>query len=320
MLSNFQEVCQMKKGFVYGLFFFAIIVGCSSENSSEQQAERLLLITRDLEEEFDVLPKAIARYAEIAAKYPETEAGKRAGQRQNQLLQLQEKFAGTLPEKQDSLVAFYESAIPIAPDYFALLKKLGIIYYNQTALSAPSAVKTRFSEMRDYTVEVWGKQDLMWKNYAFRPVQSNRIWQDRLCGQALGVTEMLISRDFSDYDRGYDVVQRALVYGNSEDVRAKAKVLAAFCSFRKAKNENLREGISLANEALTYEFLGDEERARAYHVIGLCYTYLHQDSGDLADLDAAIKALNECVNIDSGMSEARDLLKTLRQTREKLPS
>lgn len=40
----------------------------------------------------------------------------------------------------------------------------------------------------------------------------------------------------------------------------------------------------------------------------------------MADLDAAIKALNECVNIDGSMTDARDLLKNLRQAREKLPS
>ena len=134
------------------------------------------------------------------------------------------------------------------------------------------------------------------------------------------MAEMLINKEFSEFDRASDVLQRGLHYGNSEDVRAKAKVVAGFCAFRKGKKASLEEGIALSKEALDYEFLSDEDRARAYHVIGLCYTYLHQDSGEMADLDAAIKALNECVNIDNGMADARDLLKTLRQMREKLPS
>ncbi len=310
----------MKMRFLYGLFLCALVVGCSADKTAEQQAERMLVTTRDLEEEMDTLPNAIARYAEIVAKFPKTEAAKQAGQRQGQLIQLQEMFSGTLPEDQDSLVTFYESAAGVAPGYFALLKKMGTIYYNQTNFSAPSAVKTRFSDMKDYTVEVWEKQDKLWQTYAFRPQPSDRLWQDNLCRQAIGVAEMLIRSEFSEFDRAYDVIQRGLHYGNSEEVRADAKVVAAFCSFRKAKNENLREGITLAQEALAYEFLSDDARARAYHVIGLCYTYLHQGSGEMADLDAAIKALNECVNIDTGMSDARDLLKTLRQAREKLPS
>lgn len=306
--------------FVWGVFLCLVVVGCGPDQQAEQQAERMLVTTRDLEEELSDLPKAVARYAEIVAKFPNTEATKRASKRQEQLVALQDLLAAKLPEDQDSLVAFYESARRVAPGYLALIKKLGTIYHNQTFLAAPTAVKTRIPAMKERVVEIWEKQDALWQTYTFRPVVSDRFWQDRLCRQAIGVADMLIHNEFAEFDRAYDVVQRGLHYGNSEDVRARAHVVAGFCAFRKGKKENLKEGIALSEAALAYEFLEDEDRARAYHVIGLCYTYLHQDSGEMADLDAAIKALNECVNIDKGMADARDLLKTLRQIREKLPS
>jgi len=310
----------MMMRFVWGVLCCVFLAGCAADKTSEQQAERMLVTARDLEDGMDTLPNAIARYAEVVAKYPKTEAAKSASSRQDQLLKIQEMFAEGLPEDPDSVVAFYEKATRVAPGYFALLKKLGTIYFNQTTLLNPSAVKTRYKGYKDESVVVWEKQDKLWQTYTFRPLPSDRLWQDNLCRQAIDVAEMLIDKEFSEFDRASNVLQRGLHYGNSEDVRAKAKVVAGFCAFRKGKKENLQEGIALSKEALDYEFLTDMDRARAYHVIGLCYTYLHQDTGEMADLDAAIKALNECVNIDSGMADARDLLKSLRQIREKLPS
>jgi hypothetical protein len=310
----------MVKRFVWGFLCCVLLAGCAADKTSEQQAERMMITARDLEDGMDTLPNAIARYAEIVAKYPKTEAAKSASNRQDQLLKIQEMFANGVPADQDSLVAFYEQAVTVAPGYFALLKKLGTIYFNQTTLLNPSAVKTRFAGYKDESVVVWEKQDKLWQTYNFRPLPSDRLWQDNLCRQAIDVAEMLINKEFSEFDRAANVLNRGLHYGNSEDVRAKAKVVAGFCAFRKGKKENLEEGIAFSKEALDYEFLADSDRARAYHVMGLCYTYLHQESGEMADLDAAIKALNECVNIDGSMTDARDLLKNLRQAREKLPS
>lgn len=310
----------MRIQFLLGFVVCALIVGCGPDKSAEQQAERMMVTVRDLEESLDDLPKAISRYAEIKEKFANTAAAQKAQKRHAQLIQVQERLQQPLPENQDSLLAFYEDVLAQAPDYFAMLKKLGTIYMNQTTLLVPSAVKTRLVPMKDQALVVWNKQDSIWQAYDFRPVPGDRLWQDRLCSQAIGVSEMLINELFSDYETAYDVVMRGLHYGNSEDVRAKAKVVAGFCAFRKGTTEDFKKGIALSQEALSYEFLSDENRARAYHVIGLCYTYLHQDSGEMADLDAAIKALNECVNIDSGMADARDLLKTLRQMRDKLPS
>ena len=42
-----------------------------------------------------------------------------------------------------------------------------------------------------------------------------------------------------------------------------------------------REAIDLAQKALGYEFLSDADKARAYHVIGLGYTYIHQETEEL---------------------------------------
>ena len=310
----------MKLRFLCCVILCGWMTACSSDPSHEQEAERMLLSARDLEEDIETLTGAIDRYAEISAKFPKTESAGRAEKRQSQLVKVQEMLSAQLPPDQDSLVAHYERVATSAPGYFAILKKLGTIYYNQTDLLRLSAIKTRLVPMKDRTIEIWGKQDALWSQYEFRPIQSNRLWQDNLCRQAVGVAEMLVNQVFSDFDLANVVVTRGLHYGNSEDVLAKGKVVAAFCAFRKGKTESLKEGINLAQEALAYEFLSTEDRARAYHVIGLCYTYLHQDSRELADLDAAIKALNECVNVDSEMSEARDLLKTLRQMRDRMPS
>lgn len=299
-----------------GLYVLSVVFAGCGGNASQNDIEHMLASVRDLEEELVDLPRAIARYTEIAEQFPGT--AEKARTRRATLARAQTLLAGREAVSEDSLAAFYEAVARVAPDYLAVLKKLGTIYYNQAAIAAPSAANTGIVPMKENVVETWEKQDRLWSNYPFRPIPSDRLWQDQLCKHALLVTKMLTDNFFREYDRALPIINRGLEYASSVDVISRAKVFAAYCTFWQGKSEDLRQGIALANEALRYEFLSDNDRARAYHVIGLCYTYIHQDSADVKDLDEAIKALNEAVNIDAGMGNAKELLKSLRQQRERL--
>ena len=305
-----------KRCFIW-MLALAVLAGCAGPRGDEQEAARQMLSARDLEEELDALPQAIARYAEIAEKFSGNPSAKKAEVRKRMLERAQVVLNRRLEVSEDSLMALYESAIAMAPDYLAVLKRLGAIYINQTHLAARAAAQTGIIEMKDQVLVTWEKQVQMWSQYAFRPIPADRVWQDHLGTHAMDVAQMLLGR-FQEYERALAVLNRGMAFAAGEDVRARAKVYMAYCTFRQGKAEDFERGIALAEEALTYKFLPDEDRARAYHAIGLCYTYIYQDSRELADLDAAIKALNECVNIDSGMGEARELLKGLRQQRDRV--
>ena len=301
------------KYFVFGALLIGAM-GCGDQRD-ESDAQRALASARDLEEELADLPQAIARYGEIAARFPSTRAARSAQSRRAMLEQVQTRLADRDSVSQDSTQIFYEGVVEIAPDYFAALKKLGTNYSNQLHLTAPLAAQMGMASAKDHSLKIWAKQDSMWSRYDFRPIPSNRFWRDRLCKDALKVTNMLIAQAFRDYDRALAVINRGLDYASGKDVISRAKVYAAYCTFWQGEPSDLQRGIALANEALSYEFLSDNDRARAYHVIGLCHVYLDRDARDMAHLDAAIKALNEAVNIDGDMGEAKELLKYARQQR-----
>ena len=308
------------KCFVFGALLIGAI-GCGEQRDArESDAQRALASARDLEEELADLPQAIARYGEIAAQFPSTQAARAAQSRRAMLEQAQTRLADRDSISQDSTQVFYEAVVEIAPDYFAALKKLGTNYSNQLYLSTRLAARMGMESTKDHSLSIWAKQDSMWSRYDFRPIPSNREWQDQLCKDALNVTEMLIAQAFRDYDRALAVINRGLAYASGKDVISRTKVYAAYCVFWQGEPSDLQRGIALANEALSYEFLSDNDRARAYHVIGLCHAYLYQNSEDVADIDKAIKALNEAVNIDETMGAARELLKDLRQQRAKMAS
>ena len=83
---------------------------------------------------------------------------------------------------------------------------------------------------------------------------------------------MLIANPFREYDLALRVINRGLEYASGEDVIfSQAKVFAAYCTFWRGKAEDFQQGVSLAKEALSYEFLSDNDRARAYHVIRSVY-------------------------------------------------
>jgi len=309
----------MNKNLVPGLVLVLAITlsGCSGPQTANE-AERMLVTARDLEEELGQLPQVIAHYADIEDRFGGTAPAQKAAERRQQLAHAQVLLERLSDVHEDSLEQFYQQVVAAAPNYLAVLKRLGTLYYNKTHIAAPSAAKSGMMAMKDATVEIWQKQDALWSTYEFRPIPSDRLWQDRLCKQSIEVVRMLIDPDFRDYAQSLEVINRGLEYASGQDVTSRAKIYAAYATFWQGKTDDFQSGIAFAREALEYEFLTDSDRARAYHVIGLCYTYLHEDSGELTDLDAAIKALNECVNIDGGMTEAKDLLKGLRIQRDRL--
>ena len=296
------------------------ILGCGEQSALENDAQRMLSSVRDLEEELADLPQALAQYGEISAQFPHTEAEKTARARRAMLEQVQTRLSDREAVPEDSIEAFYERVVEIAPDYFATLKKLGTNYSNQIHFTSRFAANTGAVQIKEQAMGIWEKQDRMWSRYTFRPIPSNRFWQDQLCKDALNITEMLIARPFRDYSRALSVIDKGLAYASGEDVISRAKIYAAYCTFWQGKAEDFEQGVTLAKEALKYEFLSDNDRARAYHVVGLCYAYIYQDSEDMTHLDEAIKALNEAVNIDGNMGEAKELLKALRLQRERVAS
>ena len=119
------------------------------------------------------------------------------------------------------------------------------------------------------------------------------------------------------YDEALRIVNRGLEYGTGEDAVAHARVFAAFYTFRAAR---YKEGIDLAMKALAYEFLENDDKARANHVMGLCYWRLYERGNGSSDLQKAIDALNEALHIDPELRAPRELLKELRQYQRRNPA
>ena len=290
------------------------VVGCQGWNAEAQkEAERQVVAVRNLEEDLDDLPRAIQRYREIAGKFSGTKAGRKARERYLKLSQVEEILAGIEARPKEDRLAAYRKASTLLPDYPPSLRKVGAFNFNRTYLYSRTAAKLRDEATANDVVEVWNEQDSLWSQYTFRATALDREWRDRLCKQAVDVARMLEA--FRRYAEALEIVDRGLEYAANEDVKAHARVFASFYTFRRARFE---AAIKLAEKALAYEFLSREDRSRAYHAIGLSYMYIHEDTGQLSDLDAGIKALNEAVLIDSSMAEAKRLLKVLRIQRERL--
>ncbi len=291
-----------------------VLVGCQGRMATQQQeAARQVLAARDFEEDFADLPRAIERYAEIAQKYPDVDGGIRALDRHRKLKNVLQILTEIDSKSKDDQFVAYARICTLVPDYGPALRKLGTLNFNKTYIHSRAAAKLKHEATAEEVLRVWSQQDSLWSGYEFRATALDREWRDRLCSQALEVARMLEA--FRRYDEALEIVDRGLDYAVNEDVKAHAKVFAAFYTFRKAR---FNESIVLAEEGLSYEFLSKEDKSRAYHTIGLCYTYIHEDTGQLSDLDAGIKALNEAVIIDPSNAEAKRMLKALRIQRERL--
>lgn len=296
-----------------------LVVGstfCSDPSEREAiEANRLYERARDQEESFETLEEAIQLYVDLAQTHPGTEAGQKASVRVEQLREATPFIAGADSLVPDSMVVFYEEFNRRVPDYAPAIRKLGRLYYDRTYLLGRTAAQMRVGSFAQTTMSLWAKQDSLWGAYTFRATSGDRAWQDRLCRQALDVARML--EELGRFKEALVVLNRGIDYATGEDTIAEAKVYAAYYTFTTGDNAG---AIRLADEALLNEHLSGPDRARAYHVLGLGYTYTYENSRELPDLDSAIQALNESVTIDPGMTEAKELLKTLRSLRHKLPS
>ncbi|MDE2999359.1 MAG: hypothetical protein OXU79_09815 [Gemmatimonadota bacterium] len=295
----------------------AICAGCDNEAARrEKKARRLYYVVfRDLEERMDSLPQTIGQYAGIAREFGDTPSGRKAAERHGQLLKAQALLAGADSLGEGQWVPLYTRVDSVAPGYPPVVRALGRHYYNNTYLTARSGATTRHPWIIRSVLTVWGLQDSLWSKYEFRPTEADKAWRDKLCRQATDVARMLESA--RRYPEALRVVNRGLEYGVGDDAIAHARVFASYYTFRSARYE---EGVDLARKALDYELLGNEDRARAHHVIGLCYWRLSERRNDSSDLQTAIDALNEALRIDPGLTPVRELLKELRLYQKRNPA
>lgn len=298
-----------------GICFLA--AGCSNKQTKEEaEAERIYYVAfRDLEEDLKSLPNAIQQYLDVTKKYGTTSAGKKAGVRLKELQIAQAELAGSDTLSGNDWIPVYTRADSVAPGYPPVVRRLGTYYFNNTYLASRTGAMTQNTLIVENVLRMWETQEALWSRYQFRETPDDRRWRDNLCKQATHVARMLEA--VRRYGEALEIVNKGLGYASGEDVIAHARVFASFYNFRNAK---YTEGIELAQKALTYEFLEQNDRARAYHVIGLCFSTRYNKSQSMDDLDAAIDALNEAVGIEPSMNKARDLLKTLRKYRQSLPS
>ncbi|MDP6775269.1 MAG: hypothetical protein QGI83_00730 [Candidatus Latescibacteria bacterium] len=302
-------------GLLRRLAVLALVLGgwsCSGLGTAEKEAEReYYVVSRDLEQELADLPEAIERYAALAERHAATEAGKRASQRHRELTEAQVFLSAVETAADDSLEALYTAVCRAAPGYPPALRELGQLYYNNTHLSSVTASALRHRAMADRVMRIWGLQDSLWSGYAFKAIPVEREWRNRLCSQALHVAQML--QEFKRFPEALEVINQGLSYTSDEGTLARARVYAAYYTYQVSR---YREGVELAEQALAFEHLGETDRARAFHVIGLCYTYFHQDTKNPSDLEAAIEALNQSVVIDPSQKDPRELLRSLRKARQ----
>ncbi len=295
----------------------AMCAGCGNEaGRREKKAGRLYYVVfRDREEQLEDLPEAIAQYAGISREYGDTPSGKKAAERYEQLVKARDLLAGSDSLGADQWVPFYSRVDSVAPGYPPVVRALGRQYFNNTHLAARSGAMTRHPAIIRSVLKIWGRQDSLWSKYEFRPTETDKAWRDKLCRQATDVARML--EGVRRYGEALQVVSRGLEYGVGEGAIAHARVFASYYSFRAARYE---EGVDLARKALAYEFLEKEDSARAYHVLGLCYWRLSDRGGGPSDLQKAIDALNEALQIDPELTSVRELLKELRLYQKRNPA
>ena len=295
----------------------ALCAGCDNEAARRaKKAERLYYVVfRDLEEQVETLPQTIAQYAEVAEKYGDTPSGKKAAERHEQLMKAQALLAGSDSLGDGQWVPVYSRVDSVAPGYPPVVRALGRHFFNNTHLASRSGAMTRHPSIIQTVLKIWGRQDSLWSKYEFRPTEADKAWRDKLCRQATDVARML--EGVRRYGEALRVVSRGLEYGVGDDAVAHARVFAAFYTFRAAR---YAEGVDLAGKALAYEFLEKGDRARAHHVMGLCYWRLSERGGGSSDLQKAIDALNEALRIDPELTSVRELLKELRLYHKRNPA
>ena len=304
---------------IYSLSFvlaLGLVAGCGRREDDKRLA-RMLDRAVFLEEEPDSLVKAAALYKEIAGRFPGRAEGRRAADRAQRLERIGEIYreTGATVEGDSAVILFCKQVLGVAPDFRPAVRRLGSVYHEQIDFLgqlASSPVWHSEASMNQVW-SIWREQDQIWSNYDFRVQGTDRDWGDRLCVSAQVVANML-----GRYDRFADAlatVQRGLSYSKTDRVAARAKVDAAYYSFWV---RNFEETTRLSKEALDSGLLEREGQAKAYHMLGMGYAYLYLGSKDADHMEKSIRALNESLQLDDQNKDARELLRAMREAKEKL--
>ncbi len=297
---------------VYLLAAIILVVSCEDR---EQQAAYEVGHARDLEEQIQDIRNAIEGYQRVAETFAGTPSGRRARNRAEQLLAIEERAGALATAVGDSVYIIGTEILQAAPSYPPAMRGVSMHLYQKTRLWGRAAATRRDQNMVERVLDAWAFQDSIWSSYVFRPVPEDRKAKDLLCAHSVEVARML--EGLRRYKEALEVVTRGIEYGEDRAVLSKAKVFASFYQFRSGAFD---QAIDTAEDALANEHLSANMKARANHVIGLGYTYKYQDTESIEDLDAAISALNMAIGLDPAMGDVRKLLKQLRKTKATLPS
>ncbi len=299
------------------LILVLVWTGGCAKKEEVREGERMAVRARLLEDSPDSLAEAVALYRQVAGRFSGLPAGQQAGDRAERLARVEEVYrrTGKTVVGDSAVIQFCREVLTIAPDYRPAIRRLGGLYHGQIDFVAQLAANPAWHNegLMKQAWSLWQEQDRLWSGYDFRPQGEDREWGDRLCRSSQVVANML-----SKYDRYADAlatVERGLSYARTDAEAARAKVYAAYYHFWL---RHFEKTTNLAQEALDSGLLEKDEKARAYHAMGLGYTYLFQDSKDMGRLEKAIQALNESLLIEPQNPPARELLRTLRDAKEKL--
>lgn len=299
------------------LTIILIWTGGCAKKADVREGERMSARARLLEDIPDSLAQAVALYRQAAGRFTGLPAGQQARDRAEALARVEEVYlrTGKTVVGDSAVIQVCQKVLTIAPDYRPAIRRLGGLYHSQIDFVAQLASNPAWHNegLMKQAWSIWQEQDRLWSRYDFRPQGEDREWGDRLCRSSQVVANML-----SKYDRYADAlatVERGLSYARTDAEAARAKVYAAYYHFWL---KNFEKTTSLAQEALDSGLLENSEKARAYHAMGLGYTYLFQDSKDRGHLEKAIKALNESLLIEPQNPPARELLRVVRDAKEKL--
>ena len=304
---------KMMRALGFGLLYVFFAVACSGPETREPEAARALSLARDTEAELDRLDEAIEAYRKVSTDFSGTPSGKKAGERVEQLSAITGMIDGFRTAEEDSLPSVCGAILSLAPNYEPVLFRLGHHYADRSGIYARMASTWKDRSMAGRLTRVWTFQDSLWSGYSFRPTHKDREMRDILARHAVEMARMMQGQ--KRWEEAENLIDRGLEYGSGKDILAQARVYGSFYKFR---NGNSDDAYKMAGEALEHEELEDKLQAQAHHVRGLVMTYRYQDHKEIADLDQAIKSLNEAVGLDPGMGDARSLLRELRKTRGKL--
>lgn len=294
-----------------------ILAGGCGKKDGAKEGERMAARARLLEDRPDSLARAIALYRQVAGRFSGLPVGQQSRDRAEKLEKVAEIYgrSGETVQGDSAVIRFCQEVLAVTPDFRPAIRRLGGLYHSQLDFSAQLAATPAWHNegLMKQAWSIWQEQDRLWSRYDFRPQAEDREWGDRLCRSSQVVANMLSK--YSRYADALAAVERGLAYARTDAEAAQAKVYAAYYHFWL---KNFDQTTRLAQEALDSGLLEKPEKARAYHALGLGFTYLFQEKRDRGDLEKAIKALNESLLIEPQNPEVRELLRAMREAKEKL--